>query len=144
MCEKFCIEFYYLNEPVPPLGHSLVDQFVSKEDMKQVMANWYMNVTEQDARILYSYYEPGEPYDLEEELQYRFCGCFIVRDKSGAVIQRVRSDEVRLSAEIATADPVWFERHNGIGEKPTQGDNTSGTLTESRTKLLELDEDIPF
>lgn len=144
LSEKFFIEFYYVNEPIPPLGYSLVDQFVSKDDLRQVMANWYVNLTEQEARILYEYHEPGELYFLEEELQYRFCGCFIVRDKSGAVIQRVRSDEVRLSAEIATADPVWFERHNGIGEKSTQGDNASGTLTESRTKLSDLDEDIPF
>ena len=109
-----------------------------------MMANWYMNVTEQAAREILAYREPGDPDDLEEELQYIFCGCFIVRDKSGAVIQRVGSDEVRLSAEMATADPVWFERHDGIGEEPRHGDNASGTLTESITKLSDLDEDIPF
>lgn len=116
MTKKFKIEFYPMNGGAGPLGYNEVDSSVLAEDIRQVMANWYVNIESQ-------YY--GNFEDIEEdEVDWHMTGVFIVRDAAQRIVDRVTSDSVKQYPEIATADPLWFQK----GEPDQTGMLPDGTI----------------
>lgn len=122
MTELYNIEFYGIHESQSPLGFVAVDEGVALTDVRQVMANWYFNHSEQYAQFIYEVQlgredrDPDEPVEVkddnDEDVHAPFVGAFIVRDSHGRVIERVASEIVRHSPEMSTADPLWFERRD--------------------------------
>jgi hypothetical protein len=115
--ELYKIEFYGLQGHQSPVGFYTVDEEVALADVRQVMANWYCNQSEQLARYLYELHlgddevETVEDQD-EDDMHAPFVGSFIVQDCRGRVVERVASEIVRHSPEMQTADPIWFERRD--------------------------------
>ena len=102
MRDLYEIQFYPLNEDAGPLGYESVDRNVAAGDIRQIMANWYVNISAQFFRNI---------EDVEQDLvDWHLTGLFVVRNAAGAVIERVTSDVVKSSPEIVTADPLWFEK----------------------------------
>lgn len=106
MLDLYEIQFYPLNKEPGPLGYDSVDKRVTRGNVRQVMANWYVNIATQFVRNV---------EDVEQELiDWYLTGVFIVRNADGDVIERVASDIVKSSPEIDTANPLWFEQPEDI------------------------------
>lgn len=96
------IEFYPINSTSGALGYDLVEQDVAGVDLRQIMANWYVNIETQ-------YFQNFEEFE-QEDVDWCLQGVFIVRDRHYEIIHRVTSEMVKFSTEIETADPVWFQK----------------------------------
>lgn len=116
------IEFYPINGTPGQLGYDLVEHGVTEMDLRQIMANWYVNIETQ-------YFQNFEEIE-QEDVDWCLQGLFIVRDRHYEITHRVTSDMVKLSPEIVTADPVWFKRKS-------TGASTSELSQDPRKMLLE-------
>lgn len=117
----YTIEFYSIINTNPPYGCEIVDNNATEANLRQIMANWYVNIETQ-------FFQNIEELD-QEDADWLLQGVFIVRDKYCDIIDRVASDTVRLSPEIETADPEWFEKNSPTASvSESSGDEHDGPL----------------
>ena len=74
-------------EPHKSLGFDAVDDCIPAFNLRQIMANWYVNVAVQDGGFLAACdYE-----DDEEVVHTAYIGTFVERDAQGNIVERLAS-----------------------------------------------------
>lgn len=153
MRERHKIEFHPLTGKVSPLGYEIVDTDVEHEHVKQVMANWYLNMEHRAWIIMDMDMREDEMHDLDQDdVDRTMSGTFIIRNARGEIVDRVSSAVVKVSNEIENADPLWIEKRDPeydvkLKEKQRdwdQADYRSRRRFIRRLERPDYDPDIPF